>query len=358
METHAQPQVFIIGEGSIAGRLEAAFRDLGCTTEVGDLDRVAPAGPARPNLIVNATVEFDPAALRKVVKDTGAQVVPSLDACAITCNRERIRRTAAEELGLPTMAYEFAETPGELTHCADAVGFPCVIKPSISTGGRGQTVVHGPDELDEAWRKAREITPSGSVAVERYIDFDYEVTIITARSIDPVTGQLATWFCEPIGTRHEAGRLVEAWQPAPLGEVAMDNARSIAARITGKIGAQGVYSIELFVAGDDVYFSDANPRPSLDGMITRATQRVDQFGLHARAIAGLPIDVTLTSPGAARFVKGETPRLEQFAQALAVAETGVEILAAEESIVVYSTGDSVNEARDRAATAAAAFMHS
>lgn len=350
MGTQAHPQALIVGGGSFAQLLEAPFRHLGFGAETGELER---APEYSPELIVSAAEELDPDALRAAVEKTGAWTVPSLDACRFTCSREGVRCTAAEELGLPTMAYEFAQTPEELEASAEAVGYPCVVKPSISTGGKGQTVAQSPADLAEAWRLARELTPDGAVAVERYVDFDYEVTIITARSVDPETGQLATWFCEPIGTRHEAGILVEAWQPAPLSETAMDNARSIAARITGKIGAQGVYSIELFVAGDEVYFSDVNPRPSLDGMITRSTQRVDQFGLHARAVAGLPIDVTLVSPGAARFVAGHPEDREALARALAVPETGVLVL--EDTTVICSTADRVETAREQADAAAEAL---
>ncbi|AWB84705.1 ATP-grasp domain-containing protein [Corynebacterium liangguodongii] len=347
MESQLNPQVLIIGAGALAEQLETAFRGLGCATKVGPLECAA---ELRPDLIVNATEEFDPDALREAISRTGAAAVPSLDACRITRNREGIRRTAAEELGLPTMAYEFAKTPEELERCADEVGYPCVVKPSVSTGGLGQTVVHGSEELGGAWNSAREMRPDGSVAVERYVDFDFEVTIVTVRSVDPATGQLATWFCEPIGTRHEAGVLVEAWQPAPLSEAAMDNARSIAARISGKIGVQGVYSIELFVAGDEVYFSDVNPRPSLDGMVTVATQRVNQFELHARAVAGLPIDVTLTTPGAAHFLPAQPFDRDALARALAVEETGVQFL--EDAVVIRSTAETVEEARGRAEAAA------
>ncbi|SDL94886.1 formate-dependent phosphoribosylglycinamide formyltransferase [Corynebacterium mycetoides] len=344
-------QVLVLGTGPVAQSTATAFVDLGFDAWVGTLTNQLP-DDLRPVLtVVCENSDFDLDELAELQEATGTQLVPSLDACRITRDREGVRRTAAEELGLPTMAYEFARTPDELARCAEAVGFPCVVKPPVSSGGKGQTVVHAPADLAQAWRSAREVNPEGAVAVERYVDFDYEVTIITARSIDPATGQLATWFCEPIGTRHEAGRLVEAWQPAPLSEAAMDNARSIAARITGKIGAQGVYSVELFVAGDDVYFSDVNPRPSLDGMITRATQRVDQFDLHARAVAGLPIDVTLVTPGATRFVPAAAIDRESMARVLAVEETGVQVLP--DMALVRSTGDTVDEARERAGRAVA-----
>lgn len=350
--------VLILGSGSVAHTTATSFADLGFDAWVGTLKDVIPKElrPAMTVVCDNSGINVDE--LAALQRETGTRLMPSLDTCDITRNREGVRRTAAEELGLPTMAYEFAHSPEELERCAEAVGYPCVVKPPVSTGGRGQTVVQSRADLTQAWQLARANDPDESassgdaVAVERYVDFDYEVTIITARSIDPQTGQLATWFCEPIGTRHEEGRLVETWQPAPLSEAAMDNARSIAARITGRIGAQGVYSIELFVAGDEVYFSDVTPQPSLDGMITRATQRVDQFDLHARAVAGLPIDVTLVTPGAARFMPVSNLGFDRLARALSVPETGVQVLDDGQLVLLRSTGETIEEARERAELAA------
>ncbi|WP_165165017.1 ATP-grasp domain-containing protein [Corynebacterium qintianiae] len=339
-------QVLVLGTGPVAQNTATSFVDLGFDAWVGALKQPMPED-LRPKItVVCENSGIDMGELDSWQRASDTQLVPSLDACNITRNREGVRRTAAEELGLPTMAYEFAHTPEELERYAESVGYPCVVKPPVSTGGKGQTVVQTPGELAGAWQLARETNPDGAVAVERYVDFDFEVTLVTARSVDPATGQLATWFCEPIGTRHEGGVLVEAWQPAPLSGAAMDNARSIAARISGKIGAQGVYSIELFVDGDEVYFSDVNPRPSLEGMVTRATQRVDQFDLHARAVAGLPIDSTLITPGAARFVSANSIDRDSVARALAVEETGIQVLG--EIALIRSTGESVEEARGRA----------
>lgn len=346
-------QVLILGSGTLAQELATSFLRLGFIPRVGSLAQGIPprgTGEAVPALTV--VCEAAPTEqLAELEQSTGTELVPSVAACEITRNREGIRRTAAEEHGLPTMAYEFADTPDQLRTFAERVGYPCVVKPGTSTGGEGQSVVTDPADLDEAWDKAAATGQEGRVAVERYVDFDYECTILTVRSIDPATGQLATWFCEPIGTRHEDGRLVEAWQPAPLSADAMDNARSIAARISGAIGVQGIYAIDLFVDGDEVYFSQASPRPTLDGMITGATQRINEFDLHARAVLGLPIDVTLTSPGAARFVGAGAVSREALAGALAVAETGVVVVG--DTVVVRSTGEDVAEARERAGEAAA-----
>ena len=216
-------------------------------------------------------------------------------------------------------------------------------------------MVNGPAELAQAFQTATDALPGERIVVERYIEFDAGVTILAVRSVDPATGQLATWFCEPIGTCHANGKLVETWQPATLTEAAMDSARSIAARVTGAMNSCGVHSVELFIDGEEVYFSQATPRPTLDGMVTRATQRLDQFELHARASLRLPIDATLISPGASQLVptEGRAVTTECLARAMAVEETGVQVLAS--SLLMRSTGETAEEARERAARAAAAL---
>ena len=226
-----------------------------------------------------------------------------------------------------------------------AIGYPCVVK-----HGRDFVVLH--DEGDGPGRVAM------PAFVERYIEFDYEVTILTARSVDPATGELATWFCEPLGTRHDDnGELVEAWQPALLSETAMGNARSIAARITSALGCMGLFAIELFVDGEEVYFSQAHPVPGRDGLLTSATQRFNQCELSARASLGLPIDVTLTTPGACHFTTAPNGiSAEGLARALAVEETSVEVLGTpDHAVLVRSTAETVAEARERAERAAKAL---
>ncbi|MDY5786223.1 ATP-grasp domain-containing protein [Corynebacterium sp.] len=351
MDTADNNQVLILGSGALADELAASFRRLGFAPVIRSVDSAPLSGPA-PVL----TLVCEPAAPEDLAahEATGTLLVPTADACRITRNREGIRRTAAEEHGLPTMAYEFIDSFGELAGSAERVGFPCVVKPCTSRDGAGQTVVHDPADLPAAWDRAYDPQLDGRVAVESYVDFDYECTILTVRSIDPETGQLASWFCEPIGTIHEDGHLVEAWQPAPLSEAAMGNARSIAARISGAIGVQGIYAIDLFVDGDEVYFSDVTARPTLDGTITSVTQRINEFDLHARAVLGLPIDVTLTTPGAARFARGLRPSFAGLASAMSVLETSVEMIG--DTAVVRSTAESVEEARERAAKALRALI--
>ena len=353
MNTAKRSKVLILGTSAVEEELATSFRRLGYEAQVGTFEQGAP-GAMTPDITV-AGEGTDLTKLRELVDTSGCELFPTVEACRMTRNREGVRRTAAEELGLPTMAYKFVDTVEELEACAEQVGYPLVVKPGRSTAGEGQSVVREDSELRAAFSKAQSVSESKSgerepVAVEQYIDFDYEVTILTVRSIDPATGAMATWFCEPIGTRHEHGKLVETWQPAALSQAAADNARSIAARISGAIAGRGVYSIELFVDGDEVYFSQATPRPDADGLLTRGTQRVDQFDLHARATAGLPIDVTLTSPGAAAFLHGVNPTTAQIAQAMAVDEVTVEVH--EDAVMVLATADTIDEAHERAAEAA------
>lgn len=336
-----QDLVQIVGEGVLDRELAVSFEHLGFRVVV------APEDVGLFPALVVAGEGTDPAVVRVIGQRTGARLAPSVEACALTRGRAGVRRVATEELGLPTMEYEFVDSLEAAEAAAQRIGLPVVVKPGRSLEGEGQSVVRLLDDVAAAWERAA--VEGVPVTVERFIDFDFEVTVLTARSVDPVTGELATWFCEPIGTRHEAGKLVEAWQPALLSEAAADSVRSIAARITGAIACQGLYSIELFVAGDDVYFSQVSPRPGFDGLLTRATQRINQFDLHARAVLGLPIDVTLVSPGAARFVEVVRPGAERIAAAMAVEETGVRVVG--EQVVVTSTGESAQEARDRASVA-------
>lgn len=335
-------RALILGTSAMALDLEQAYKRLGFETRVG---AAAIAEEFRPGIMVTSgdaedTIdEVEAIALR-----TGAIVAPSVEACRHTADRMAVRTQANEELGLPALDYEFAGTPQEMQDAVERIGYPCVVKAPTSKDGEGFSFVHSEADLADAWRVADRGLGQGAV-VERFIDFDFEVTILAARSIDPETGQLATWFCEPIGTRHREGRLVESWQPAPLPEAAMDNARSIAARITGALASCGIFSVEMFVSGDDVYFSQVTPRPSRDGLVTFVTQRIDEFDLQARATQQLPIDSTLVSPGAARFLEGH-PSHKAVAAAMAVDEVTVRMVG--DGTLVLATADSAAEARQRA----------
>lgn len=323
------PRVLVLGSGPIADELVIAYRRLGCEAELGSL-----AGAPRYDMVVVADDSVDAGELRAAAEHT--PVVPAASACALAFDRAALREKACDELGLPTLTYQPTRTADELAAAAESIGYPLIMKPRL---GRGQHVAMSAEELAH---------PFGDqdLMVERFIDFDYEVTILTVRSVDPATGELATWFCEPIGTRHDHGELVETWQPALLSEAAADNARSIAARITGALEGCGLFAIELFVDGEEVYFSQATPLPTLDGMLTRVTQRVDQFELFARASLRMPIDVTLTTPGASLLA----PRSTALARAMSVEETGGQVLA--DALLIHSTADTVDQARERTAQAA------
>ena len=320
--------MLLLGAGEIGRELAISFQRLGLEIHAVDKRNGAPghqvaqysyvadvtdaaavlelAKRIEPHYVIPEVEIVAVEALREIEEANSAVVVPGARACELTMEREAIRRTASEQLGLPTTAYDFASSPEELKTILDEMGYPSIVKPAVTSNGRGHMVVRYGDEVTEAWQTASaEAHFDGRVIVERFVDFDYEVTLLAVRSIDPKTGELATWFAEPIGHDHRDGGLIDSWQPLQLSQVAIENARSIAARISNELGGRGVYGVELFVAGDDVYFSSVSPRPTDTGMVTMATQRYSQFDLHARAILGLPIDVTLTSPGAARMLCSE-----------------------------------------------------
>lgn len=321
-------RVLLLGAGEIGRELAISFQRLGLEVHAVDKRNGAPghqvaqysyvadvtdaqavlelARRIEPHYVVPEIEVVAVEALREIEEGSSAVVVPGARACELTKEREAIRRTASEQLGLPTTAYDFASSPDELKTILEEMGYPSIVKPAITSNGRGHMVVRYGDDVDEAWETASaEAHFDGRVIVERFVDFDFEVTLLAVRSIDPATGEMATWFSEPIGHDHRNGGLIDSWQPLQLSQVAWENARSIAARISNELGGRGVYGVELFVAGDDVYFSSVSPRPTDTGMVTMATQRYSQFDLHARAILGMPIDVTLTSPGAARMLRAD-----------------------------------------------------
>ena len=279
----------------------------------------------------------------KRIEEFGTTVVPSARACELTQSRESVREVA-ESIGLPGTAYRFAESAEELQEAVGELGLPCIVKPDITTSGKGHVLLKEEEDVEEAWSMVRHVSSEYKrVVVERFVDFDYEVTLLAVRSIDPATGKMATWFSEPIGHRHEKGDLVESWQPMAMSEDALANARSVAARISNELGGRGVYGVELFVAGDEVYFSE--------------------FELHVRAMLGFPIDVTLVSPGAAVILHADA-ELDDVSYsgldaALAYEETDVRLFgkpwayAGRRMGMVATTAEDVETARDRAALAAA-----
>jgi phosphoribosylglycinamide formyltransferase 2 len=296
---------------------------------------------------------------------SGQRVVPTARATQLTMNREGIRRLAAEELGLPTSPYRFASSEAEFDAAIDAIGVPCVVKPVMSSSGKGQSTVLSHGDARAAWEYARDNArvPGQPVIVEGFVEFDYEITLLTVRHIDGVT------FCPPIGHRQEDGDYRESWQPQKMSARALDAARDVAAKVTDALGGWGVFGVELFVRGDEVLFSEVSPRPHDTGMVTMITQPVSEFALHARAILGLPIsddDVAVIAPGGAGASAvvlspgvGNAPRFDGVSDALRVASAQVRLFGKPDAKkgrrlgVALAAGSSVDEARARAVQAAA-----
>jgi phosphoribosylglycinamide formyltransferase 2 len=230
----------------------------------------------------------------------GFNVIPNADAVSKTMNRKNIRKFAAEELGLKTGPYEFVKTLDELSGAAERMGFPCVIKPVMSSSGHGQSVARSANDIEKSWEMAKEARGDASeLIVEAFVDFDYEIALLTARN-----GK-ETVFCEPIGHEQRDGDYVFSWQPMAMSEVAKAKAQEIAKKITDGLGGQGLFGVELFVKGDEVYFSEVSPRPHDTGMVTLITQSQSEFALHLRAVLGLPLGFTFYGDGASAAFKSE-----------------------------------------------------
>lgn len=239
------------------------------------------------------------------LEDEGYTVIPTARAAQLTMNREGIRRLAAEELGLPTSPYQFAESREEFDDAIANIGIPCVVKPIMSSSGKGQSTIRSPADIDDAWDYAQQGGRSGAgkVIVEGFVDFDYEITQLTVRHTD------GTSFCKPIGHVQVDGDYRQSWQPQAMTEAAIAKAHDIATKITGALGGRGIFGVELFIKGDDVIFSEVSPRPHDTGMVTMISQDLSQFALHARAILGLPIpDIHFHGPSASSviLVQGES----------------------------------------------------
>lgn len=263
----------------------------------------------RPHLVVPEIEAIATEMLVEIERKGLAEVIPTARAALLTMNREGIRRLAAEELTLPTSRYAFAESTDELRRAADpnagGIGFPCVIKPVMSSSGKGQSVAKTAADLDQAWDYAMRGTRvnRGKVIVESFIPFDYEITQLTVRAVAE-SGTVETFFCEPVGHVQIKGDYVESWQPQPMSATALLRAREISAAITGNLGGRGIFGVELFVKGDDVWFSEVSPRPHDTGLVTLISQVQSEFDLHARAILGLPVNTALRNPGASAVIYG------------------------------------------------------
>ncbi|WP_186090207.1 formate-dependent phosphoribosylglycinamide formyltransferase [Burkholderia gladioli] len=320
----------------------------------------------QPHLIVPEIEAIATDALAAIESERLAEVIPTARATQLTMNREGIRRLAAEELGLPTSPYAFAQSIEEFRAAVASIGFPCVVKPVMSSSGKGQSVLRGEADVEPAWQHAMAggRVNHGRVIVEGFIDFDYEITQLTVRAIDPASKETRTYFCDPVGHLQVAGDYVESWQPQPMSPIARERSREIAHQVTTALGGRGLFGVELFVRGDEVWFSEVSPRPHDTGLVTLASQRQSEFELHARAILGLPVDPVLTSPAASAVIYGGLDEagiaFEGVAEALAVPGVDLRLFGKPESFtkrrmgVAVAIGADVDEARERAKRAAAA----
>ncbi len=316
-----------------------------------------------PHIIVPEIEAIATEVLAQVEAAGLARVIPTARATQLTMNREGIRRLAAEALGLPTSPYAFVESAAELAEAAHRIGLPVFVKPVMSSSGKGQSMIEAIEDAGNAWAYAQTggRVETARVIVEGRIDFDYEITLLTVRSMRD--GQVVTDFCEPIGHRQEKGDYVESWQPQAMSPAALARAQAIAGKVTDALGGLGVFGVELFVKGDEVWFSEVSPRPHDTGLVTLASQRMSEFALHARAILGLPVDVSRTDVGASAVIYGGVEAqgiaFEGVAEALSVPTADLRLFGKPESYerrrmgVALARGDDVAQARARAREAAA-----
>ena len=379
-------RVMLLGSGELGKEVIIALQRLG--VEVIAVDRYADApghqvahrahvinmadGQAlyelvkqeRPQLIV-PEIEAIATDMLAVIEEQGmAEVIPTARATQLTMNREGIRRLAAEELGLPTSKYAFAESLEELQQAIDeGIGYPCIVKPVMSSSGKGQSTINGVEDVKTAWDYAMSggRVNRGRVIVEEMIDFDYEITQLTVRALN-AHGEVETHFCEPIGHIQQKGDYVESWQPQPMSEAARQTAQEIARAITSNLGGRGLFGVELFIKGDQVWFSEVSPRPHDTGMVTMATQYQNEFELHARAILGLPVSTSLREPGASAVIYGGMEArgiaFEDVERALQVPGTDLRLFGKPEAFerrrmgVALAYGADVEDCRMRAKQAA------
>ena len=317
----------------------------------------------KPHLIVPEIEAIATDELAAIESAGIAEVIPTARATQLTMNREGIRRLAAETLNLPTSRYHFASSLEEMQAAADDVGYPCFVKPVMSSSGKGQSFVKSAEEVQAAWEYALSAgrVNHGRVIVDECIQFDYEITLLTVRARG-INGEIETHFCAPIGHRQVKGDYVESWQAQPMSAAALAKAQDIAGKITANLGGRGLFGVELFVKGDEVWFSEVSPRPHDTGMVTMATQFQNEFELHARAILGLPVNTAMHSIGASAVIYGgmdaQGIAFEGVAEALLVPETDIRLFGKPESFerrrmgVALARASSVEEARARATQAA------
>ena len=319
-------KVLLLGSGELGKEVVISLQRLGVEVHAADRYENAPAmqvahfsyalnmadpkelkaliNQVKPNLIIPEIEAIATEVLIEIEQENIATVIPSAKAVNLTMNREGIRRLAAEELGLPTSAYRFASTLESFRAACDDIGYPNFVKPVMSSSGKGQSRVKAYAEVDAAWEYAQTggRVNQGTVIVESQIDFDFEITLLTVRAKNPETAEIETSYCDPIGHRQDAGDYVESWQPQQMTEVALNESKRIANKVTVALGGCGIFGVELFVKGDKVWFSEVSPRPHDTGLVTLASQFQSEFELHARAILGLPVNTERHSIAASAVI--------------------------------------------------------
>ena len=380
--TASSTRLLLLGSGELGKEVAIEAQRLG--VEVIAVDRYANAPAMQVAHRSHVISMLDAAALRHIIETEkpdyvvpeieaiatpellaleaeGVTVVPTARAARLTMDREGIRRLAAEELGLATSPYRFADSKEEFLAACDAVGFPCVVKPVMSSSGKGQSVARDAASAAAAWDYAQSAGRAGAgrVIVEGFVDFDYEITLLTVRHAG------GTSFCAPIGHRQEKGDYRESWQPHPMSEAALAEAQRMAAAVTGALGGRGIFGVELFVTGDTVLFSEVSPRPHDTGMVTLISQDLSEFALHVRAILGLPIPaIRQYGPAASRVIlatgDSTAPRYVVAPEALAAPDTTIRLFGKPEVHgtrrmgVALSLGRDVEDAKRKAIAAAGA----
>ena len=375
-------KVLLLGAGELGKEVAIECQRLGL--EVVACDRYANAPAMQVAHRSHVLNMLDPAALREVItlekpdyvvpeveaiatatlvelESEGVNIVPSARATQLTMNREGIRRLAAETLQLPTSPYAFADDYKGFAAAAARLGYPCIAKPVMSSSGKGQSLLRGEADLERAWRYAQEggRAGGGRVIVEGFVDFDYEITLLTISAVDGIH------FCEPIGHRQEDGDYRESWQPQPMTAQALANARAVAGKVVAALGGHGLFGVELFISGDEVIFSEVSPRPHDTGMVTLISQSLSEFALHVRAFLGLPVrQVPVLGPSASAVVLGEGESTDIRYAGVAAALDGDEVqlrlfgkpdIAGRRRLgVALARADNVEQAVARAKAAAAA----
>ena len=319
-------KVLLLGSGELGKEVVISLQRLGVEVHAADRYDHAPAmqiahhaytinmadatelkkliSQVKPHLIIPEIEAIATEVLVEIEEQNIATVIPSAKAVNLTMNREGIRRLAAEELGLPTSAYRFANCLESFRAACDDIGYPNFVKPVMSSSGKGQSRVKSFDEVDAAWEYAQTggRVNQGTVIVEAQIDFDFEITLLTVRSKNPETGEIETSYCDPIGHRQDSGDYVESWQPQQMTSAALEEAKRIAHKVTTGLGGCGIFGVELFIKADKVWFSEVSPRPHDTGLVTLASQFQSEFELHARAILGLAVNTTRHSIAASAVI--------------------------------------------------------